>query len=89
MVNQEIPCILFMPMVHYQVHNNLPLVPPSFSKVHYNIFPPMPKSIKSSFSFRFSNQNLVQIYFFPVYATSPVHFIHHDLITQIIFDEVY
>lgn len=69
---KEISC-----KVYYQIHSSLPMIPtlsqvetvpmlPSyFCKILFNITPPMPKSLKQSFSSRLSYQNPLCI--------SPVH----------------
>ena len=64
--NQEIPCILWIPDVHYCIYVSLPPIPilshtqSNFLKSHFNtIFPFMPWSSKHSLSLRFTHQNLL------------------------------
>jgi len=73
LANQEIPCLMWNPNVHYCVHKGLPLLilshmhpihtfPPIFLKIHSSItFPSTPSSSEWSLPVQFPEQNSVCI----------------------------
>jgi hypothetical protein len=86
--SQEIPCLLWNPEVHCNVHkssawslsrtqmNPVHNLPPYFFNIHFNIITSfISRSSKRSLPFRFSDQNFVQIYHLSLHATyNIIHF---------------
>ena len=99
--SQEIPHIVWNPKVHYRIHNSPPHLPvmshinpihaptSHFLKIHLNIIlPSTPGSPKWSLSLRFPPpKRCLHLSLFPIYSSCPAHPL--DLITRIVFGEVY
>jgi len=99
---QKIPCLFWIPNVHYRVQNSPPLVsilsqmnlvhtfPIRFPKIHSNIiFSSTPRSSEWSLPFKLFNQKSVCIYHRSHACYMPHPLILLDLITLIIFGEAY
>jgi len=99
---KKYPALIWNPKFHYRVHNSpssFPILSQMnpvdtfsryFPKIYFNIiFPSTPMSFEWSLPFRFSNQNIVFIFYLSILVTCPVPVILLDFITLIIFGEAY
>jgi len=99
-ISIPLPILLWSPKFHYCVHKGRPLTfilsymhpvhtfPPYFRKIRFNISS-TPRSYKCSLPFRSSKQILYAFLTSPMSATCLANHILLDLITVIVFDEVY
>jgi hypothetical protein len=99
---QELPSILWNPIVHYRVHKSPPLVfilsqidpvhttLSYLSKIHFNIVHPLHLGLPSDLCLSgFPTNILYAFVFFPILATCTAHLILLDLIILIITDGEY
>lgn len=98
-LNQDIPCILWNPKVHYFMQKNLPLVHilshmdpvhalrSRFFKKHFNMFPPMPSCTSGLFPSGFPTRILYAFLFSSIHATCLGHLIIFYFIILVIFGE--